>query len=267
MPPPEFGARSLVRIRASACDQSGLRAEGREFKSLRARHLSRYTEFDCLIVNAERSLALLSLNKAALHGMICSDGHFCMFVMNKGKQHASYRIVLAEPNAEIRRLFRRLVWQIYRVRARDKPRLGIIRAFGIDMMRDLSQYGPLGKLNWVAPLRYLTRLAARTWARSYFDGDGDVYLSAVISKCKVRAKSVNLSGLESVQTLLFSYFGIGCKIYTIRKPTHDNWSQAYELDIFTRENLSKYNRLVGFNPPIKRRKLRQVVELIERGRG
>jgi len=217
-------------------------------------------------MEASEKLAILSPKKAALHGMICSDGHFCMFARNRGKVHASYRIVLAEPNAEIRKLFSRLVWEIYGLRTRDKPGLGIVRAFGIEMMRDLLPYGPYGKLKWVAPLGHLNRLSARAWARSYFDGDGDVHFSAVISKCRVRAKSVNLPGLESVKALLWSFFKIECKIYRIKKPASPNWSQAYELDIITLESLLKYEELVGFNHPAKRRKLRQVVKAIELSR-
>jgi hypothetical protein len=189
-----------------------------------------------------------------------------MYSMEKGRRHAAYRIVLAEPNAEIRRLFSRLVWQVYRVRARDKARVRIVRAFGAEMMRDLSLYGPFGKLHWVAPLRYLDRISARAWVRSYFDGDGDVHLSTVVSKCRVRAKSVNLSGLESVKALLWTFFGIECKIYKLKKPANPNWSQPYELNIITMEDLLKYHMFVGFNHPAKRRRLRRVVELIERRR-
>ena len=198
--------------------------------------------------------------------MICSDGHFCVYSMEKGRRHAAYRIVLAEPNAKNRKLFSRLVWQEYHVRAHDKPRLGSIRAFGVKMVRDLLPYGPFGKLSWVAPLRYLDRISARAWARSYFDGDGDVHLSTVISKCRVRAKSVNLSGLESVKALLWTFFGIECKIYKLKKPANPNRSQAYELNIIKIEGLMKYDRFVGFNHPAKRRRLRRLVESIERRR-
>ena len=187
-----------------------------------------------------------------------------MYSMEKGRRHAAYRIYLAEPDATVRKLFSRLVWQVYRVRARDKPRLGIVRAFGVKMVRDLFPYGPFGKLRWLAPLRYLTRISARAWARSYFDGDGDVHLSTIVSKCRVRAKSVNLQGLESVKVLLWSFFRIDCKIYKLKKPTNPNWSQPYELNIITIENLLKYDKLVGFNHPAKRRSLRRLVKLIER---
>ena len=189
-----------------------------------------------------------------------------MFAKNRGKVHASYRVVLAEPNAEVRKLFSRLVWEIYGLRARDKPGLGIVRAFGIEMMRDLSPYGPYGKLKWLAPLRYLNWHSARAWARSYFDGDGDVHVSSIISKCRVRAKSVNLPGLESVKALLWSFFEIECKIYRIKKSANPNWSQAYELDIITIEGLLRYEELVGFNHPAKGRKLRKVVKAIEPSR-
>jgi len=188
-----------------------------------------------------------------------------MYSIEKGRRHAAYGIVLAEPNSEIRRLFSRLVWQVYRVRARDKPRLRIVRAFGAKMMRDLLLYGPFGKLRWVAPLRYLDGISARAWVRSYFDGHGDVHLSTVISKCRVRAKSVNLSGLESLKALLWTFFGIVQNLQA-QKPANPNWSQPYELNIITMEDLLKYHRFVGFNHPAKLRRLRRVVELIDRRR-
>lgn len=134
------------------------------------------------------------------------------------------------------------------------------------MMRDLLPYGPYGKLKWVAPLHYLNQISAYAWARSYFDGDGDVHLSAVLSKCRVRAKSVNLSGLESVRALLWSFFGIESKIYRV-KHANLNWSPAYELNIIKIENLLKYHKFVGFNHPAKRRKLRLLIVAIERSRG
>jgi hypothetical protein len=131
----------------------------------------------------------------------------------------------------------------------------------------MMSYGPFGRLKWAVPFGSLNRLTASCWLRSFFDGDGDVHLSPAISKCRVRAKSVNLHGLESVKALLWSSFGIECKIYRTKKSANHHWSQAYELNIIRIESLLKYEKLVGFNHPAKRRKLRQVVEAIERNHG
>jgi hypothetical protein len=146
--------------------------------------------------------------------------------------------------------------------ARDKPLQGVVRAYGKGMVNDMMRYGPFGRRNWAVPFRSLNRQTARNWLRSFFDGDGDIHLSSKMSKCKVRAKSINRRGLKGVKTLLWYYFRVRGKIYVRENPAKEKWSQAYELDIFNRRNLSLYARNIGFNHPEKQRKLLQLVELL-----
>jgi hypothetical protein len=185
--------------------------------------LSSCTESHYIVVEASMKLAVLSPRKAAPHGMISSDGHLPVYP-EQGKAHGSYRIVLAE------------------------PKLGIVGAFGKEMTQDLLPDGPHGKLKWAAPLRHLNRTSGRAWARSYFDGDGDVHVAAVISKRGVRAKSVNLLGLISVKALLWSFFEKEFKIYRIKKSANLNWSHACELDVIMESSL-RFEELDGFNHP------------------
>jgi hypothetical protein len=171
-------------------------------------------------------------------------------------------IQLAEPNSSIRRLFALLVRIEYGIIARDKPSQGVIRAYGKDMATDMMRYGPFGRSNWAVPFGSLNRLTARNWLRSFFDGDGDVNLSLKISKCKVRAKSIKRPGLDGVNILLWDYFKIRGKIYAREKPTRKNWSQAYELDIFNRRNILIFAQEIGFNHPLKQRKLAHIADLL-----
>jgi hypothetical protein len=138
----------------------------------------------------------------------------------------------------------------------------VIKAYGKDMAADMMRYGPFGRHDWAVPFESLNRLTARNWVRSFFDGDGDIHLSPVMSKCKVRAKSINRLGLKGVNELLWRYFRIRGKMYTREKPARENWSQAYELVISNRRNLSLYAKNIGFNHPKKNRKLLQLVELL-----
>jgi hypothetical protein len=128
----------------------------------------------------------------------------------------------------------------------------------IDMMR----YGPFGRHSWTVPFGSLDKLTARYWLRSFFDGDGDIHLSPKLSKSMVRAKSINKAGLRGVSRLLWDYFKIRGKIYVREKPIRENWSQAYEPNIFNKRNLSLYARNIGFNHPEKRRKLLQIAALL-----
>ncbi len=194
--------------------------------------------------------------------MLCADGTVCCSRYRKRNPKWTYLLQLAEPNASIRKLFADHVRLEYGVIARDRPTEGVIRAYGKAMAIDIMRYGPFGRRNWVVPFASLNILTAARWLRSFFDGDGDVYLSPIISKCKVRAKSTNQLGLKSVATLLWDSFGIRSAIYSREKPTRRNWSQAYELDIFNRRNLGLYARRIGFNHPEKRRKLVQLAELL-----
>ena len=151
---------------------------------------------------------------------------------------------------------------LYGVIARDKPQFGIIRAFSKAMALDLQSYGPYGKLRWRAPLDFLNRASAKAWIRSYFDGDGDVRVSEKLSKCLVRARSVNKAGLLDVQGLLKTYFAVESKLYTHGKPKFRNWSQSYDLDVLGASNIETYAAKIGFNHPEKVLKLSRLVSII-----
>ncbi len=205
---------------------------------------------------------MLSRRKAALHGMACSDGSLCF----EGKRRTGgnrWRFELAEPDATIRARFAELVHDLYGVESRDMPDYGVIRAFGKEMLLDLKQYGPYGKLRWRVPIRYLKRRSAKEWLRAYFDGDGDVRVSKGLSKCMVRARSVNKEGLMDVQLVLMRFFQIEAKLYLHGKPKLPTWSQSYDLDVIGMRNLREFARLVGFNHPDKSRKLDDISRLVE----
>ena len=193
--------------------------------------------------------------------MICSDGYLPC-VQGRVQPRNVYRLELAEPNKAIRRLFAELIRSLYGVIARDKPKSGRIRAFGKAMSLDLQLYGPYGKLRWRAPVDFLNRGSARAWLRSYFDGDGDVRVSEKLSKCLVRARSVNRAGLIDVLGLLHSYFAIESKLYTHGKPKVPNWSQSYDLDVLGSRNIEKFAATIGFNHPGKAQKLSRLVSII-----
>jgi len=204
----------------------------------------------------------LTTTKAALLGMIHSDGH-AMAGRGKGKDRKPrYFVRLGEPNLLVRNMFKNYVREIYGLKAIDKPYDGTIIAYGKEMLKDILSYGPLGSHRWRAPVHFLRKPQARRYLRSFFGGDGDVRVSPVLSKCKVRAKSVNREGLLSIKTLLEKYFDIEAKLYKHGRPKFPGWSQPYDLEVIGIRNLERFARWVGFDHPAKAERLAMIVERI-----
>ena len=208
------------------------------------------------------TLGILSPEKAALHGMVCADGYFVCGLRTPSDTGERYYITLAEPDPSIRRLFASYMFRQYGVRARDNAALQTTRIYGKKVVLDMATLGPFGNSHWRVPVKRLDCASARAWLRSYFDGDGDVRVSWTLSKCKVRAKSVNLRGLRGVRQVLLSFFNVTSKIYRHGKPKRPNWSQSYDLEIIGSRNLLAFAGRIGFNHPAKQRKLNRIVALI-----
>jgi hypothetical protein len=208
------------------------------------------------------SIPPLTPRKASLHGMLCADGTVHCGLYRKLHPKWTYLLQLAEPNSSLRKLFAKYVWLEYKVIARDKPAEGLIKAYGKAMAVDITRYGHFGRRKWTVPIAWLNRTTAAYWLRSYFDGDGDIHNSGDSSRCRVRAKSINKTGLMGVNSLLWQHFGIQGRLYKHGEPK-GNWSQAYEIEIFNRQNILRYACQIGFNHPDKSRKLASVVRLLD----
>jgi intein-encoded DNA endonuclease-like protein len=130
------------------------------------------------------------------------------------------------------------------------------------MVLDLERYGPYGKLRWRVPSDCLDESSGKEWLMSYFDGDGDVRVSSKLSKCKVRARSVNWTGLIDVQNLLEKTFGVNAKLYRHGYPKFPTWSQSYDLEIIGAKNIKKFADRIGFHHPVKKRRLARILQVI-----
>ncbi len=200
-------------------------------------------------------------------GMILADGHL-VCGRGRGKDRAPhYYVKLSDPEPAIRNLFASLVHSIYGIEAIDDASRSLVSAFSKVMTKDLQSLGKLGRFGWLMPTPRLDAVSAAAWLRSYFDGDGDVRITGVLSKCRVRAKSVNLSGLRSIQKGLKRFFGIESRVYTHSPPANPRWSQAYDLEIIRYEALQLFKKKVGFNHPKKAARLGQIVKRIEKRNG
>ena len=71
----------------------------------------------------------------------------------------------------------------------------------------------------------------------------------------VAIDSINLNGLKQI-SLILDEFGISNRIIEVRYK--DNIS--YRLKISRRDNLIKFNELIGFNHPLKKKKLNEAIK-------
>lgn len=127
----------------------------------------------------------------------------------------------------------------YRVAVSSKP-----------AWEDLQKIGKFNSLEWEFPISLSSEDEKIEWMRAMFDCE------AHVGKKMIQVQSVSWKGLNSVKRLL-EEFQIKSKIYEYQRKNR-NWNTNYLLTITKRENIIKYAKLVGFNHPIKLRKLRNL---------
>ena len=126
----------------------------------------------------------------------------------------------------------------YSVRVSSKP--------ACDDLRKIADYS---SLVWEFPDKTIKlREDKIEWVKSMFDCE------ACVNKRSIYLQSVSKKGIESVQRLLLE-LGVNVKVYVYHRE-NKNHSTNYILAIMGRENLLKYNNLVGFNHLNKSKKLK-----------
>lgn len=73
--------------------------------------------------------------------------------------------------------------------------------------------------------------------------------------CRVRAKSVNRNGLESVRLSLANRFGIHSRIYSHGRVRNPKWSHPDDLEMIRPESILNYAQEIGFTHPLKKERL------------
>jgi len=194
-------------------------------------------------------------------GMIAADGYlFCG--RGKGKDRKlRYMVRFCDPCPVMRRRFSRLVLSVYGVRSMSKPSEIVVSAYGKAMAVDLVGSAGFGTHKWTFPVTRMDRNATRAWIRAYFDGDGDVKMGSRERYAVVRARSVNLEGLRTVQSALSEQFGVYSRIYR-HNSQHLRWSPAFDLAIIRQADIVRFFRRIGFSHPLKAAKLEAYIRRI-----
>jgi hypothetical protein len=120
------------------------------------------------------------------------------------------------------------------------------------LAKGIFALGDISTKNWEFPKK-LNKLQKRIWIRAFTDCDGTVYNKDY--RRFIAIDSINLNGLREVSNTL-SEFKIESKIYTINYKDYI----SYRLKIFGKENLIKFNDLMGFKHPIKQKKLEEAIK-------
>jgi hypothetical protein len=115
---------------------------------------------------------------------------------------------------------------------------------------DLRSYGSFSSLEWKFPIKLKTQEEKIEWIKAIFDCE------AYVGPKDIRIQSVSKQGIESVQKLL-NDLGISSKIYTYKRK-NKNHNLNYILCITNKENIKKYNSLIGFNHSKKSIKLKNM---------
>ena len=122
--------------------------------------------------------------------------------------------------------------------------------------KDLLKLGKVSTKSWEFPKDINTK-QKKIWIRAFVDCDGTV--NDYNYTRYVAIDSINLNGLKQI-SLILDEFGISSRIIEVRYK--DNVS--YRLKISKRDNLIKFNELIGFNHPLKKKKLNEAIKSYKR---
>ncbi len=184
---------------------------------------------------------------AVIHAYLCADGYV---IKNPPEQKHKYYVVgLRNTNhallADFQTRFERL-WGL-------KPKLEEGQRCSIHS-KPLYEYltttfGSFYSRGWRMP--HLNKARSRAWLRTYFDCEGWVSIESHKSRL-IGADCVNLPGLEQVKSALAKN-GIESNLKA------KNGKDIFRLYIYGKDNLTRFEELIGFYHPQKRIKLHEAI--------
>ncbi len=190
--------------------------------------------------------------KARLCGFLAADGS--VFIRKERKTGKIHHDIRFYPDSLIlAQLFNDALRTLYGRVARTKQ-LGNYYALAVtskQAVTDLLSMASFTSKSWTLPNVVVTRTAKIEWLRAYFDCDG------YVGNKYVQVQSVNVGGLRVIQRLL-NEFGIESKIYTYTRK-NESWNINYLLNINKKEMRIKFLRDIGFNHPLKKKKLESLI--------
>jgi hypothetical protein len=112
--------------------------------------------------------------------------------------------------------------------------------------------GNISTKSWEFPKK-LNRAQKRIWVNAFASCDGTVYNKNY--NRYVAIDSINLKGLKKISRIL-KEFKILSSIYKVEYKEN----LSYRLRIYRKENLIRFNNLIGFKHPTKQKKLEEAIK-------
>lgn len=123
-------------------------------------------------------------------------------------------------------------------------------------VKNMLKLGKVGTYDWEVP-KFMNNKQKGIWIKAFSDCDGTVYYKNYSRYIAI--DSMNLMGLEKISGLL-NDFEIKNSIYPVKYKS----IVSYRLKIYRKENLIKFRKLIGFNHPVKRKKLSEAIKSYRR---
>lgn len=187
----------------------------------------------------------MSPEEAAVHAYLCADGYV---IKNPRRQkHKYYRVGFRNTNKTLLMDFQIRFQNVYGIR----PTKGVDRmeVWSKEIVVSLLSKESFYSREWKMPS--IRRRNTRFWLRAFFDCEAWVELQPYKSRA-IRVDSANPTGLKRIREQL-SMLGITTQI-TERKNR-----DIKRLNICGKENLKRYNSLIGFLHPDKKALLEKAV--------
>lgn len=192
-----------------------------------------------------------------LCGFIMGDGCLEDRIDKKGWRHNEIRFY--PDNLDVANLFIDTFEKIYQKRPtiRYVKNYYRVRVTSPVACKYLLKISGFSKLAWRVPNKILNnRISKIEFLKAMFDCEGSV------GKRNVQLQSVNKIGIEGLKKLL-SKLRIESKIYSYKRG-NPRWNINYILIVSKKENIKRFTEVVGFNHPVKQRKLCLLADVPER---
>ena len=191
---------------------------------------------------------LNNLDFVSLHAYLCSDGYV---VRNPEIQkHKYYRVALRNTNIVLLKDFQNKFYRFFKVKPyiyRDE----LCRISSKEIYFILSnKFGSFYSNKWKLP--NLSKNKLGIWLRSYFDCEAWV----ICRKAKDRdigLQCINKKGIYSIKNALL-------KLEIKSKLKYRKDRSIWQLNIYGKENLIKFQKEVNFLHPDKRKKLQECID-------
>jgi len=182
-------------------------------------------------------------NLAAIHGYLCSDGYV---IRNPPTQKNKYYYIgFRNTELELLKDFQERFNNYFKVKPRLLPGERCVVQRKELYWALTKKFSSFYSREWSMPK--LNKKLSAIWLKAFFDCEGWVYCKSHQNR-HVSADSINKEGLQQVKNALQN-LGIKCKIRGRRN------RNIYTINIFGKENITRFKKKVGFLHPKKKQKL------------